>query len=140
MWLKLPSAAFWGLRVHYCDSEKASVGIPFSWFTQNPFRSTYFAAQCGAGEMSTGLLAMAAIRGAGKVSMLVTNIEAQFAKKATSLVVFTCYEGKQIAEAVERAVNTGEAQTYTATSVGIQQRDGQEVTSIRVTWSFKVKG
>ncbi len=86
------------------------------------------------------MLAMAAIRGAGKVSMLVTNIEAQFAKKATSLVVFTCYEGKQIAEAVERAVNTGEAQTYTATSVGIQQRDGQEVTSIRVTWSFKVKG
>ncbi|MBL7792865.1 MAG: DUF4442 domain-containing protein [Saprospiraceae bacterium] len=139
LWFKLPSAGFWGLRVRSCTTTKGEVSIPYNWFTQNPFRSTYFAAQCGAAEMSTGLLAMAAIRGSGPVSMLVTQVEAVFTKKATGLVVFTCEEGQQIINAVERVVNSGEAQTITVSSVGVQQNNGQEVARMRITWSFKGK-
>ena len=82
MFLRLPAAWFMGLHVKRCDLVKCEVALPFRWRSQNPFKSTYFAAQCAAGEMSTGLLAMAHIEEAGKVSMLVPHIEAEFFKKA----------------------------------------------------------
>ncbi|MET0241909.1 MAG: thioesterase, partial [Flavitalea sp.] len=40
---KLPSAYFSGVRVRSLDEEKCIVTVPFKWFSQNPFRSTYFA-------------------------------------------------------------------------------------------------
>ncbi|RMF25391.1 MAG: DUF4442 domain-containing protein, partial [Bacteroidetes bacterium] len=53
----LPSALWWGLRVRAISAEQAEVTIPFNWRTQNPFRSIYFAALAGAGELATGVLA-----------------------------------------------------------------------------------
>lgn len=135
---RLPSAAFWGFRVKSCTPLKASVGIPFRWRTQNPFRSTYFAAQCGAAEMSTGLLALTTLQGRGAISMLVTGIEATFTKKATGTVLFTCDQGLGFQEAIQRAIDTGEGQEFKALSVGVQD-NGIEVTRVEVTWSFKVK-
>src|SRR5215203_1615470 len=55
---KLPSAYFSGVRVKSIDENKCEVTIPFKWFSQNPFRSTYFACLSMAAEMSTGALAM----------------------------------------------------------------------------------
>ena len=54
LWAKLPLAAFAGLRLRKLDDTGAQVSLPAGWKTQNPFRSTYFAAQAMAAEMSTG--------------------------------------------------------------------------------------
>lgn len=134
----LPSGLYWGLRVKLVTPYRGEVTLPYGWRTQNPFRSIYFAAQCGAAELSTGLLATIAIRGRGKISMLITNVEAEFVKKANSMTTFTCEEGHRILETVQRAIDTGEGQTVTVTSVG-RQVSGEEVSRIRFTWSFKVK-
>ncbi len=135
----LPSGLFWGFRVRSVTPYRGEVELPFSWRSQNPFRSIYFAAQCGAAELSTGLLATIAIRGRGRISMLITKVEAEFVKKASSLTTFTCEEGDRILETVQRAIDTGEGQEVTVTSVG-RQADGREVSRVRFTWSFKVKG
>ena len=45
LWGKLPLAACAGLSLRQLDESGCTVGLPGGWRTQNPFRSTYFAAQ-----------------------------------------------------------------------------------------------
>src|SRR6187402_352276 len=91
---KLPSAYFSGVRVKAIDLHQAVVAVPYRWFSQNPFRSTYFACLAMAAEMSTGLLAMAhTYKSNPAVSMLVVGLEAKYFKKATGLTTFVCEDG-----------------------------------------------
>ena len=137
-WKRLPSLLFWSVRVKYCDSQRAEVSIPFKWRTQNPFHSTYFAALCGAAELSTGLLGLVAVHGRGRISMLITNLEAEFVKKATDITIFKCEAGDQILETVQKAIDTGEAQQIRVTSVG-NNPAGETIAKMTLTWSFKTK-
>ncbi|MCB9284272.1 MAG: DUF4442 domain-containing protein [Lewinellaceae bacterium] len=134
----LPSAFFWGLRIVEATPERTTIRIPYSWRTQNPFHSTYFAAQAGAAEMSTGLLAIVALQGKPPVSMLVTGIRIEYLKKAREAAFFTCEDGAAIEQTILRALETGEGQLFTATSVG-KLATGEEVTRAYVEWSFKPK-
>jgi hypothetical protein len=136
---KLPTLLFWGVRVHRVDVDSAEVEIPFGWRSQNPFRSTYFAALSGTGELAGGMLAMIAVAGRGPVSMLVTGMEASFSKKAVGKTIFTCTDGPMIRSAVQEALETGEGRTVRVVSVG-RQEDGHEVCRVALTWSFKAKG
>lgn len=135
---KLPAAWFMGIGLRHCDGEKAVVGLPYSWRSQNPFRSIYFAAQCGAGEMSTGILALMHLQGKPPVSMLVTHIEAAFFKKASDTLLFTCEDGAAIKSVIQNALDTGEGQTFRATSIG-RLPDGTEAARVYITWSFRKK-
>lgn len=139
-WLfwKLPMAFFLGVRIKSCTPYKSEVTLPFWWMSQNPFRSIYFAAQCSAAELSTGVLATVAVAEHGNISMLISNIEAEYTKKATSKTTFTCEDGQLVIDTVQRAIDTGEGQTMTATSTG-RQADGEIVSISRFTWSFRVR-
>jgi acyl-coenzyme A thioesterase PaaI-like protein len=137
LWTKLPLAAFAGLRVRRLDETGAEVSLPAGWKTQNPFGSTYFAAQAMAAEMSTGAPALWFIEKSGKkVSSLVTALSAKFTKKATTEARFVFRDGHAMREAIEQAVRTEDAVTFTARSVGTQ-RDGTTVAEFEVQWSFK---
>ncbi|MCE7921841.1 MAG: DUF4442 domain-containing protein [Haliscomenobacteraceae bacterium CHB4] len=135
---KLPAAWFMGISVRACDGEQAVVKLPYGWRSQNPFRSIYFAAQCAAGEMSTGVLALKHLQGKAPVSMLVTRVEAEFLKKASETLLFTCKDGKALEAAIGQAVDTGEAQVFRATSIGTLP-DGTEAARVWITWSFRKK-
>src|SRR5450432_3223958 len=81
---KIPSAFFSGVKIKAVDETRCTVSVPFTWFSQNPFRSTYFACLSMAAEMSTGALAMMhTYQRKPAVSMLVIKTEAQYFKKAT---------------------------------------------------------
>ena len=134
----LPSCWFWGVRVKYCDIDRCEVTVPYSWRTKNPFRSVYFATLCGAGELSTGTLALMALHERVPISMLITSIEASFSKKAVGIITFTCEAGQQIRDAVDEAIHTGEGQVVKVLTVG-HNEDGVEVCKVWLTWSFKVK-
>ena len=135
---KLPAAWFMGIGVRSCDEQRCVVSQPYGWRSQNPFRSTYFAAQCAAAELSTGLLAMAALQGEVPVSMLVVQIEATFLKKADQQLLFTCEDGSSMQDVVRQAIETGESQVFKACSVG-RLPDGAEAARVWITWSFKRK-
>lgn len=136
---KLPSAFICGVRVYQLNPNQAVVTVPYKWLSQNPFRSIYFACQAMAAEMSTGLLALGHIHGRKPaISMLVTRIEAQFTKKANSRIYFTCSNGAQMLQAIEAAVQSGEGQTFTATSTG-KTATGELVSEFKIEWSFRVK-
>ncbi|MFN8253299.1 MAG: PaaI family thioesterase [Ferruginibacter sp.] len=136
---KLPSAFFSGVRVKYADEEKCIVTIRFKWFSQNPFKSTYFACLSMAAEMTTGVLGLAHIQGRKPaVSMLVVNIKGDFMKKAVGKTIFTCCDGTLIKQTIEDAITTGEGKTITAKSTGVNEQ-GEVVAVFEVTWSFKSK-
>jgi len=140
LFAKLPLAWMAGLRVEHLDATRCDVSVPYGWRTQNPFRSTYFAAQSMAAELSTGALAMAAVQEAGnRISMLVVGMTAGFQKRATERATFRCDDGEAVTAAVLQAMRTGEPATVEAESVGTLP-DGTVVARFTVTWSFKARG
>lgn len=136
---RLPSALFAGLRIKAFDEQHSIVTVKYTWFNQNPFRSMYFAIQCMAAEMSTGLLASGQVHQRNPaVSMLVIGLEAKFMKKAVDTVSFTCTQGNVIRETVDAAIAAGESKVITCQSTGTNMA-GEIVSEFRITWSFKVK-
>jgi hypothetical protein len=139
MLAKLPSAFFCGVRLHSADENKCIVTVPFKWFNQNPFKSTYFACLSMAGEMSTGVLGLAHIhKRKPAVSMLVVNISGSFFKKAVGRTSFICNDGLLIKQTVEAAISSGEGKTVVAKSTGTNT-DGEVVAEFFITWSFKAR-
>ncbi|MCB1058493.1 MAG: DUF4442 domain-containing protein [Acidobacteria bacterium] len=136
MLAKLPLGLFAGLRVRHLDPERCETSVPYGWRSKNPFRSTYFAAQSMAAEMSTGALAMLALAGRPPVAMLIVGLDAEFGKKATSLATFTCADGAALFAAVEETLASGEPAVATVETVG-RMPDGTVVSRFHFTWSFK---
>ena len=135
-WTKLPSLGFWGVRITGLDAQSCEVTMPFSWFTQNPFRSVYFGAQNGAAELSTGALALLHLADKADTSMLVVGFEAKFHKKATGKLRFVCDEGLAIAEAVHAASQSGESREIVVNSKAYLP-DQSLASEFSVRWSFK---
>jgi len=136
---KLPSAFFSGVRVKAIDETKAAVTVPYTWFSKNPFKSTYFACLAMAAEMSTGLLAMMhTYKSLPPVSMLVIGLEANYFKKAVSPVIFTCEDGIAINNTILDAISSGASRSFEAKSVG-RNKEGELVAEFFITWSFKAK-
>ena len=136
---KLPSAYFSGVRVKSLDENKCEVTVPFKWFSQNPFRSTYFACLSMAAEMSTGALALGHLfKRKPAVSMLVVKTEGEYFKKAVDKTTFVCEAGSEIKRMIYEAVATGESRTIRAKSTG-KNKAGDLVAEFYITWSFKTR-
>ena len=136
---KLPSAYFSGVRIKHIDEEKCTVVVPYKWFSQNPFSSTYFACLSMAAEMSTGVLAMGhSYKSTPAVSMLVTKVESNYFKKAIGITAFTCNDGAMILSAIKDAVQSGESRSVITSSVGLN-KSGETVATFFITWSFKAR-
>jgi hypothetical protein len=136
---RLPSAFFAGVRVLFADEKKCVVTVPYKWFSQNPFKSTYFACLSMAAEMSTGVLSMAHLYQRNPaVSMLVTRVQGDFIKKAVGRTSFTCEDGSILKKTIDDAVISGEGKIVTVRSYG-RNAAGEIVAQFDITWSFKAK-
>jgi hypothetical protein len=137
LWKTLPLAACAGLRLRRISEDGCEVALPGGWRTQNPFRSTYFAAQAMAAEMSTGALASLLVLGhPASVAMLVTGLRASFTKKIVGESHFAFTDVAGMRDAVLRTVESGEPETFVARSVG-RTADGTVAAEFEITWSFK---
>lgn len=136
---KLPSALFAGVRLERLEPGRCVTSIPYGWRSQNPFRSTYFAAQAMAAELSTGALGMLAVEDSGvPMSLLIVGLAGSFEKKAVAKATFVCEQGAAVFDAVAAAKETGQAQTFVLHTVGTMA-DGQVVSRFSFTWSVKAK-
>jgi len=136
----MPMGWIAGLRIITFDKGKAQVSVRYKFLNKNPFRSIYFAVLSMAAELSSGILALAATRSADvPISMLVLKMKADFLKKARTTIVFTCDDGKKIAETVARSIETGEGQMLEVSSSGYDT-EGDKVAEFTFTWTFKPKG
>jgi hypothetical protein len=139
MFTKLPSAWICGVRLREIDESHAIVSVPYKWLSQNPFKSTYFACQAMAAEMSTGVLSMGHVYNRNPaVSLLVTKMDAVFLKKASERIYFTCNDGEAILKTIEKAITSGQGESIIATSIGVNSK-GEPVSEFKIEWSFKVR-
>ena len=139
LFAKLPSAFFAGVRVLQVSPSSCAVKVPYKWFSQNPFKSTYFACLSMAAEMSTGALGMAhTYKSNPPVSMLVVRVESEYFKKATGITTFTCNSGLEIARVIQEAIDTGLGKSIRVQSTG-KNKDGEIVAEFWITWSFKAR-
>lgn len=137
--LKLPSAFLCGVRAKQLETSKCVVSVKHRWINQNPFNSMYFAVQAMAAELSTGALVMYQIKKSNrKISMLVANNKANFTKKATGRITFTCNDGAIIENAIHQTIASGEGQTFWMKSIGIDE-NGIQVSEMDFEWSVKLK-
>ncbi|MDV7185717.1 DUF4442 domain-containing protein [Lutibacter sp. TH_r2] len=136
---KLPSAYLCGVRLSNLLNNSATVTVRHRWINQNPFKSMYFAVQSMAAELSTGALVIAKIMESNqKISMLVTNHQGSFSKKATGKITFTCEDGHLIDAAIEKTIETGEGQTFVMHSLGKNEQN-ETVSTYQFEWSIKLK-
>lgn len=139
LFFKLPSAYWCGVRVNTIDGETSTVWVKHKWFNQNPFKSMYFAVQAMAAELSTGILVMFYInKSTVNVSMLVAANKSIFTKKATGKITFSCNEGHLVEEALSKAIETGEGQTFWMKSIGIDEA-GDRVSEFDFQWTIKAR-
>jgi len=136
---KLPLAFVAGLRVERFDLNGATVSVPFRFLTKNPFGSIYFAPLSMAAELSSGLLALEAVKSADRpVSMLVLQMNAEYYKKAKTRIFFSCNDRKQLHASVHKAIETSAGQTFESIIEGVDL-NGDLVARFRVIWTFKSK-
>ena len=136
---KLPAAWWAGVRVKSITGQQCVVTVKHSWRNQNPFRSMFWAVQGMAAELSTGAMVVNQIKESGKhISMLVQNNNANFSKKATGRITFTCDDGHLIKAAIDKTVATGEGQTFWMKAIGVNE-DGAVVSTFNFEWTVREK-
>ncbi|AUC80919.1 DUF4442 domain-containing protein [Lacinutrix sp. Bg11-31] len=136
---KLPAVFLTGVRVKTIDDNSCTVKVKHRWINQNPFKSMFWAVQGMAAELTTGALVLMKIRASGKkVSMLVSNNNASFTKKATGRITFSCNDGHLIDEALRKTIATGDGQTFWMQSIGTN-KEGIVVSTFNFEWSVRVK-
>ena len=137
LWANLPLAAAAGLALERLDAGGCVVSLPGGWRTRNPFRSTYFAAQAMAAEMSTGAPAMMLAEGAAaSVAMLVREVRGVFTRRILGPATFTFEDLAAMQATVDRAAASGGSEGFVARSVG-RTREGETAAEFEITWSFK---
>lgn len=137
LFAKIPLGWASGMKVIELDADHASTTVAHRWLNQNPFKSMYFAVMAMTAELSTGALALMAVEDIRPgVALIITGMEAEFLKRATSRVTFTCKEAVRVFDAVEKCLTTGESETVKLRTEG-KTADGTVVAVFHFTWSFK---
>ena len=134
---KLPMAFISGLKVLELTENHCTTSVRYKFLNKNPFRSMYFSVLNMAAELSTGVLALLATKGRDpSVAVIIVSMRADFKIKAIGTITFTCSDGEKLFQAVDKAIETREPQTATATTIG-KNENGEIVSTCEFTWSFK---
>ncbi len=111
---KIPLIALVRPTIVQADDEVCIIRIPLSWVVKNHLRTMYFGALCVGADMSGGLIVMNMIRARrSRVTFLFKDFHAEFLKRAEGATVFTCRDGKKLANLLERAEASGEREEDT---------------------------
>ncbi len=109
---QIPLIFFVGPRVISLDDDGAEVMIPLGLRTRNHWGTMYFGALCVGADLAGGLNAMSIIRKRHpRVTLVFKDFQAKFLKRPDGDVMFTCRQGREIADAVAQADRSGERLT-----------------------------
>ena len=136
---KLPMAIVTNLKIEEINLFECRTSVKYNYLNKNPFKSTYFAVQSMAAELSTGALALLTVDGLNSdVSFILVGNSARFIKKAKEKTVFICNEGDKLHKAVARARSTNEQIEETVKTIGYDSNE-EIISEFKFTWSFRIK-
>lgn len=115
---KIPLIAWLRPRVLTLDEKTCQIMIKLSRRAKNHVNSMYFAALCTGADLAPGLMAMNVIHEKkAKCNFVFKDFSADFLKRATSNVYFTCDSGPEIEKTVLAAKKSGERENVTVNVV-----------------------
>jgi len=137
MTVQLPFAGLSGMQIPVLTEETCKVTVPYKFLNKNPFGSTYWAVLGMAAEMASGALLLMFCRGVTPtVSTFVTGCSAKFIKQAKGVTTFVCNDGNKIKAAVEGAVESKKAMSF-STEVNGYDKNGELLCSFTFDWGVK---
>jgi acyl-coenzyme A thioesterase PaaI-like protein len=141
--LKVPVLFFVSPSVRELSDSRCIIRIPLNRRTRNHLNSMYFGVlACGA-DAAGGLLAMHHIekQAPGQVSLIFKDFQANFLKRAEGDTDFRCDDGQVLAEAVRKAIQTGERQNSPLKIIATtpRQSGAEAVAEFTLTISLKYR-
>ncbi len=110
--VRIPLLFFVGPQILRLDEEGCAVKIPLGYRTRNHVGSMYVGTLAAGADLASALNALKVIRAGHKdVVPLFKDLHCDFLKRADGDVVFRCDQGREVAQAVARAGETGERVT-----------------------------
>lgn len=115
--LALRSWAFWKIRlisfvrprVVDLTDERCEIRVPLNWRTRNHLGSMYFGALCTGADTAAALIGLkASQRAGGRIAILFKDVQAEFLKRPEADVHFTCEQGREILQLLQKANASGE--------------------------------
>ncbi len=124
------------------NDNRCVVKIPLSRKTRNHLKSMYFGTLCIGADVAGGLMAMRLIqKNNPNISLVFKDVKADFLKRPTANVYFTCSDGPAITDLVARAEKSGERENLpvkiTATCPSVDPNE--PVAEFVLTLSIKKK-
>ncbi len=121
------------------SDERVVIRIPLTRRTSNHQGSMYFAALAMGADCAVGLLAVELINQQNeKISFIFKDFNAEFYRRATADVFFTCNNGADIAQLVKQAVSNTERVEMPLHAVATVPTESDEpVARFRLTLSLK---
>jgi len=125
------------------SKDRTILKIPLCRRTKNHLGSMYFGALAMGAEAAVAIKAIQTIRSSGKkVDFVFKDFHAEFSKRAEGNVEFTCDQGPQITDLVDKCIQTGQRESATFESYAIvpKKNPNEKVATFKVTLSVKARG
>jgi len=121
------------------SAERVVIRIPLIRRSKNHQGSMYFAALAMGADCAVGLLAVELINKQDeKISFIFKDFNAQFYRRATADVYFSCRQGNKIAALVNNAISSKERVEMTLDAIATVPTENDEpVARFRLTLSLK---
>ncbi len=121
------------------STERVVIRIPLNRRTRNHLGSMYFAALAIGADCAVGLLAVQLIAKQDKsISFIFKDFSAEFFRRATADVYFSCDQGDAIARLVQDAGGGDQRQELPLTAIATVPSESEDpVASFRLTLSLK---
>jgi len=135
----LPMGYLSKMYVTQLTEETCAVSVPYNRRNKNPFKSTFWAVQAMAAEMSSGaLLTMYTQKQSESIAMLVLGMDAKFVKKATDITSFVCHDGLLVRKMIEETIATREPRLIKCKMTG-KNEAGEDISHFTFSWSVKAR-
>jgi len=147
---KLRAWAYWKIRliayvrptVVEWTEERCEIRVPLTRRTRNHLKSMYFGALWTGADAAAAMIGLkASQKTGGRIAVIFKDARAEFLKRPEADVHFTCAQGRQILELMEKADSTGERQNLPVEVVAtVPTLSGDEpVARFTLTLSVKKK-
>jgi hypothetical protein len=108
-WAKIRLIFYVRPAVVELTDERCEIRIPLSRRTRNHLGSMYFGALCTGADAAGALIGLrASQKTGGRIAVLFKDVQVNFLKRAEADVHFSCEQGRQILELLQKADASGE--------------------------------
>lgn len=140
---KIPLIAWVRPSVLELTEERCEIRVPLSRRTRNHLGSMYFGALCTGADAAAALIGLKVSQGlGGKIAVIFKDVRAEFLKRAEADVHFSCGQGREIRQLLEKANASGERENLPVHVVATVPTllGAEAVARFTLTLSVKRKG